>query len=72
MTESLTNIIKKLPPGNVAPVAGVRKAMGIAPIPPQQQQEPQPPQQISNVFSTQQFSSNVSIHAVVDFFSTLK
>ena len=39
--------------------------MGIAPIPPQQQSQPQQelqqPQQISNTFPTQQFSSNVSI-----------
>lgn len=36
VTENLTNIIKKVPPGIVAPVTGVRKAMGIAPVPPQQ------------------------------------
>lgn len=36
VTESLTTLIKKVSPGNVAPVTGVRKAMGVAPVPPQQ------------------------------------
>lgn len=36
VTENLTTIIKKVSPGNIAPVTGIRKAMGIAPVPPQQ------------------------------------
>lgn len=32
ITENLTNIAKKLPPSSIAPVDGLRKAMGIAPL----------------------------------------
>lgn len=32
ITENLTNISKKLPPNAIAPVDGLRKAMGIAPL----------------------------------------
>lgn len=45
-------MIKKVSPGNVAPVTGVRKAMGIAPVPPQQIS--------SNSYATHYVSMNVS------------
>lgn len=55
VTENLANIIKKVSPGNVAPVAGVRKAMGIAPVPPQQIS--------SNSYTTHYVSKNLIFYS---------